>query len=307
MSQGATTSSAAIVAAPTTPATWVLAPASAATGVREALALTEKPWNSPAPMFAAPSASSSWFWSTRWPLRPANVRDRTLVSAIEMTAMASAAGQHRRELGERHLRHVEAGQALRQWPDDRHAGAGRQAEYRGRAVAPTAAMRIPGIRGCQRRQTRMTAIDPRPIASAVGFVRPEATPSTKARATSGTPSAWTEKPNSLGSCPTKTVSAIPFSEPIRMGFESSSVRIPSRRTPNAMQHAPEISARPPARSPARAGSTSASGAIVAAMIGASDESGPRTRIRLGPNRAYTKSGRIVAYRPVIGGSPAAWA
>ena len=43
------------------------------------------------------------------------------------------------------------------------------------------------------------------------------------------------------------------------------------------------------------------------MIAASDESGPRTRIRLGPRTAYTSSGTIVAYRPVIGGRPAAWA
>ena len=77
-----------MVSAPTTPASWVFAPACSATGVRDALALIEKPWNRPAPAFATPSASSSWFWSTFSPARAARVRDRTLVSAIETTAMA---------------------------------------------------------------------------------------------------------------------------------------------------------------------------------------------------------------------------
>ena len=46
------------------------------------------------------------------------------------------------------------------------------------------------------------------------------------------------------------------------------------------------------------------GRIVAAIIGPSDESGPSTRIREGPNRAYAVRHRIVVYRPVIAGSPA---
>jgi hypothetical protein len=37
--------------------------------------------------------------------------------------------------------------------------------------------------------------------------------------------------------------------------------------------------------------------IEAAISGASEESGPRTRIRLGPNTAYAVSGTMVAYRP----------
>ena len=41
------------------------------------------------------------------------------------------------------------------------------------------------------------------------------------------------------------------------------------------------------------------------MIGAREESGPSTRIRDGPTIAYTRSGTIVAYRPVIAGSPEA--
>ena len=285
VSHGATTSSAAIVKAPTTPASWVLAPAFTATGVREALALTEKPPNRPAPMLADPSASSSWFWSIRWPLRPAKVRDRTLVSAIEITAIATPPAS---------IAWTSASDTRGTWKLGSPGGNGpttgtpalaARPSAAVSAVAPRAAMRIPGTCGRQRRQARMTAIDPRPSASAVGFVRPSVTPLPKAIASAGTPSPSALKPKSLGSCPTKIVSASPFSVPIRIGLDSSSVRMPSRRTPNAMHSVPETSARPAARSPARAGSPSMRGAIVAAMIGASDESGPSTRTGLGPRTA----------------------
>ena len=51
---GTNRSIAAIVIAPTSPATCVLAPDCSATAVRDPLVLTGKPWNSPAPRFAAP-------------------------------------------------------------------------------------------------------------------------------------------------------------------------------------------------------------------------------------------------------------
>ena len=62
---GTKSRSATIASAPTTPVSWVFAPACCATGVRDALALIENPENSPEPMLAAPSARSSWSWSTR--------------------------------------------------------------------------------------------------------------------------------------------------------------------------------------------------------------------------------------------------
>ena len=62
---GKNTSSRAIARAPTSPVSWVLAPAASATGVREELLLTENPWKKPAARLAAPSATSSWFGSTR--------------------------------------------------------------------------------------------------------------------------------------------------------------------------------------------------------------------------------------------------
>ena len=47
-----------------------------------------------------------------------------------------------------------------------------------------------------------------------------------------------------------------------------------------------------------------SGRTVAAIIGPSEESGPSTRIRDGPNTAYPSRHKIDVYKPVIGGRPA---
>jgi hypothetical protein len=44
-----------------------------------------------------------------------------------------------------------------------------------------------------------------------------------------------------------------------------------------------------------------------AITPASEESGPSTITREGPKMAYATSGTMVAYSPVIGGSPAACA
>ncbi len=61
---GANTSSRATATAPTTPVSCVFAPAASATGVREELLLTGKPWNNPAARLAAPRPIISWLGST---------------------------------------------------------------------------------------------------------------------------------------------------------------------------------------------------------------------------------------------------
>ena len=61
---GASISKPATASAPTTPLSWLLAPAASATGVREVLALTGKPWNRPAARLAAPRPTISWLGST---------------------------------------------------------------------------------------------------------------------------------------------------------------------------------------------------------------------------------------------------
>ena len=64
MRSGASTSSSATPAAPTTPVSWVLAPDASATGVREELLLIGKPWKNPAARLAAPRPIISWLGST---------------------------------------------------------------------------------------------------------------------------------------------------------------------------------------------------------------------------------------------------
>ena len=57
--------------APTSPVTWLRAPMSSATAVRELLEEIGNPWKNPVAMFATPRTASSWFWSTSWRSRPA--------------------------------------------------------------------------------------------------------------------------------------------------------------------------------------------------------------------------------------------
>ena len=79
-----------IRAAPTTPVSWVLAPARSATAVRDPLVLTGKPWKRPAARFAAPMPIISWLPWTSWPVRAANADAVEIVSASETSAMPSA-------------------------------------------------------------------------------------------------------------------------------------------------------------------------------------------------------------------------
>ncbi|MNR39805.1 hypothetical protein D3C85_1580410 [compost metagenome] len=70
-----------------------------------------------------------------------------------------------------------------------------------------------------------------------------------------------------------------------MGFDSSSVMNPRRSSPSTMQNNPETMAIRLAVAMARAGSP-AEAVMTTARIGAANaESGPSTRIRLGPNSA----------------------
>ncbi|MCY1364241.1 hypothetical protein D9M69_510370 [compost metagenome] len=61
---GANSSSRATPHAPMTPLSWVRAPAASATGVRDELLLTGKPWKKPAARLAAPRPIISWLGLT---------------------------------------------------------------------------------------------------------------------------------------------------------------------------------------------------------------------------------------------------
>ena len=82
-SPGTATSISTIMAAPTRPVTWVLAPDCSATAVREPLVLTGNPWKSPAATFAVPMPIISWLACTSSPLRPANA------DAVEMVSVSA--------------------------------------------------------------------------------------------------------------------------------------------------------------------------------------------------------------------------
>jgi hypothetical protein len=69
---------------------------------------------------------------------------------------------------------------------------------------------------------------------------------------------------------------------------------PKRASPASMHSRPERMASMPARATACASLAAAKGRIAAAISGAREESGPRTRILLGPTTAYTTSGTMVA-------------
>ena len=63
-----------MVAAPTTPVSWLRAPDCSATAVREPLVLTGNPWNRPAATLAAPMPTISWSARTSCPFLAANDR-----------------------------------------------------------------------------------------------------------------------------------------------------------------------------------------------------------------------------------------
>src|SRR4030095_6057929 len=77
---GAKRISKATATAPTTPVSWVLAPAASATGVREELLLTGNPVKNPAARLAAPRPMTSWFGLTVRRVLTAYARESTLVS-----------------------------------------------------------------------------------------------------------------------------------------------------------------------------------------------------------------------------------
>ncbi|MNH22743.1 hypothetical protein D3C72_2295900 [compost metagenome] len=70
-----------------------------------------------------------------------------------------------------------------------------------------------------------------------------------------------------------------------MGLDKSSVIKPRRSKPAPIHTSPHTRAMALARAMARMGSPPDKGSTTARMIAASAESGPSTRMRLGPNKA----------------------
>src|SRR6478735_10804309 len=82
---------------------------------------------------------------------------------------------------------------------------------------------------------------------------------------------------------------------------------PRCSNPIRMHTAPDTIAIIPASATARPGSPAESGNTTDRITAASAESGPNTKMRLGPNSAYANSGTMVAYRPLMPGRPDATA
>ena len=189
-----------------TPTSWLLAPDEPATAVRDELALTGKPPKRPAATLAAPRATISWFGSTTSRRRSAMLRDRAEVSARVTNAMPMAATASRPR---------SSALTCGRWGEGKPVGIGpTTGTSRSKAttikMAPITATRTPGMAGSQRRQPRMTAMQPRPMTSAVGSASPSATPRPQARSSGQKPSASMEKPNSFGSWLTTTMMAMPL-------------------------------------------------------------------------------------------------
>ena len=92
-------------------------------------------------------------------------------------------------------------------------------------------------------------------------------------------------PRNAGSWDNATSKAIPFRYPSLMGLDSSPVMAPSFRAEPASMITPINTANSPASATDLSLLPAASGTIAAAIMGARDESGPKTRMRDGPTTA----------------------
>ena len=195
--------------APTSGVSWERAPADTATGVREALLEMAKPWNRPAARLAAPRARSSWLGSTvssRWAARDC---DSTVVSATATRAMPSAPLNRAARSASSTDGRARLGSPSGRTPTTCTPSASR-------SKAATAAMPMitatitPGTVRQNRRRTRITTMPVSPTASAARFTCPSATPWAKSLISLSSPRPSIEKPHSLGSWPTRMVTAIPY-------------------------------------------------------------------------------------------------
>ena len=81
-------------AAPTTPATWLLAPDCSATAVRDPLVEMANPWKKPAATLAAPMPIISWLGSSSSPRRAAKLDAVAMVSVSDTSTMPIAASSN---------------------------------------------------------------------------------------------------------------------------------------------------------------------------------------------------------------------
>ena len=208
-SPGTNSSMAAIIRAPVTPVSWLLAPARSATAVRDPLVLTGKPWNSPAARLAVPMPIISWLASTSWPVRSANADDVEIVSVSDTRVMPSAPATSNARSANPTSGRVSGGKPWGSSPTSATPSLPRSNTTTA-AMAATTATSTPGTLGATLPSPRMMASPATPMAKASGTVSPSATPRTKPLSSSRNESASMENPKSFGSWPTRIVRASPF-------------------------------------------------------------------------------------------------
>ena len=208
-SPGRTTMVRTMSAAPTSPVSWLRAPARSATAVRDPLVLTGKPWKSPAARFATPMPIISWFPSTCWPVRAANADDVEMVSASDTRAMPKAPAASGARSESSAVGSVKGGNPWGSTPTSETPRAARSKTDEA-AIARTTRTSTDGTLGRNRCRPSTTAMPVMPSTAAAGTALPSARPWTNPAASAINPSASTLNPNSFGSCPTMIVTARPF-------------------------------------------------------------------------------------------------
>ena len=234
-------------------------------------------------MFASPIPDISWLPDTLSPRRAARERDSTALSANATSAMPAAGSA--REATSAHVRPPSA-------------GAGRPCGSAPTTGSDPDSPKIAVMRGRdddhdehardgRPQQSEREDDDERADAECHRERLAPRPPRRRSRSTRRPAEATEsiEKPSSFGTCEMITSSATALRYPTRMGLDSRSVTKPRRRMPPSSRIAPTMIASSPASATARSSLPSARGRTDAAMIGASAESGPSTRMRDGPNTA----------------------
>jgi hypothetical protein len=177
--------------------------------VREPLVLTGNPWKNPAAMLAAPMPIISRSPLTSWPARAANAEEVEIVSVSETTAIPTAPATSRARSDRGRLGTVRGGNPWGRGPTRETPWSARLKALAAR-IETTTATSTAGSLGTSRWRPAMRTRPSRPIASAAATVSPLDSPLAKPVASGISPSASTEKPNSLGSWPIRIVRASPF-------------------------------------------------------------------------------------------------